>query len=86
MGEAAKRWKAQNLPEEKKVTDVIWAEVLKEFKRIKQESLSSKTYIEWKRRAERFEEVMNKRPSPTSGTDFVKKNANYYFGYLARKV
>ena len=46
LGEAAKRWKAQNLPEEKKVTDVIWAEVLKEFKRIKQESLSSKTYIE----------------------------------------
>ena len=37
LGEAAKRWKAQNLPEEKKVTDVIWAEVLKEFKRIKAE-------------------------------------------------
>ena len=80
LGEAAKRWKAQNLPEEKKVTDVIWAEVLKEFKRIKQESLSSKTYIEWERRAERFEEVMNKRPSPTSGTDFVKKYAKYFFG------
>ena len=80
LAEAAKRWKAQNLPEEKKVTDVIWAEVLKEFKRIKQESLSSKTYIEWERRAERFEEVMNKRPSPTSGTDFVKKYAKYFFG------
>ena len=79
LGEAAKRWKAQNLPEEKKVTDVIWAEVLKEFKRIKQESLSSKTYIEWERRAERFEEVMNKRPSPTSGTDFVKKYAKHFF-------
>ena len=79
LGEAAKRWKAQNLPEEKKVTDIIWAEVLKEFKKIKQESLSSKTYIEWKRRAERFEEVINKRPSPTSGTDFVKKYAKHFF-------
>ena len=53
---------------------------MKEFKRIKQESLSSKTYIEWERRADRFEEVMNKRPSPTSGTDFVKKYAKYFFG------
>ena len=74
LAEADKRWKAQNLPEEKKVSDFIWAEVLKEFKRIKKASLSSKTYIEWERSAERFEEVMNKRPSPTLGTDFVKKN------------
>ena len=78
LAEAAKRWKAQNLPEEKKVADIIWAEVLEEFKKTK-EGLSTKTKWEWDRRAERFEEVMNKRPSPTSGTDFVKKYARYWF-------
>ena len=66
MAEAAKRWKAQNLPEEKKVADIIWAEVLEEFKKTK-EGLSTKTKWEWDRRAERFEEVSRDREANALG-------------------
>ena len=31
LSDAAKRWEAQNLPQEKKVSDVIWDEVLIAF-------------------------------------------------------
>ncbi len=55
LGDAAKRWKAQNLPEEKKVADVAWGEVLEEFKNNKK-GLSSKTFIEWERRIKRFKQ------------------------------
>ena len=30
LADAAKRWKAQNLPEDKKVADVLWEEVFEE--------------------------------------------------------
>ena len=70
LSDAAKRWEAQNLPQEKKVSDVIWDEVLIAFEKTK-EGLSSKTGMEWTRRVDRFREVMNKKPTPTSGEDFV---------------
>ncbi len=61
LSDAAKRWEAQNLPQEKKVSDVIWDEVLIAFEKTK-EGLSSKTGMEWTRRVDRFREVMNKKP------------------------
>ena len=78
LSDAAKRWEAQNLPQEKKVSDVIWDEVLIAFEKTK-EGLSSKTGMEWTRRVDRFREVMNKKPTPTSGEDFVKKYAKNFF-------
>ena len=73
LSDAAKRWEAQNLPQEKKVSDVIWDEVLIAFEKTK-EGLSSKTGMEWTRRVDRFREVMNKKPTPTSGEDFVENS------------
>ena len=76
--DAAKRWESQNLPQVKKVSDVIWNEVLIAFEKTK-EGLSSKTGMEWTRRVDRFREVMNKKPIPNSGEDFVKKYAKNFF-------
>ena len=45
LSDAAKRWEAQNLPQEKKVSDVIWDEVLIAFEKTK-EGQSSKTDME----------------------------------------
>ena len=56
-----------------KVSDVIWDEVLIAFEKNK-EGLSSKTGMEWTRRVDRFREVMNKKPKPTSGEDFVENS------------
>ena len=50
--DAAKRWESQNLPQVKKVSDVIWNEVLIAFEKTK-EGLSSKTGMEWTRRVDR---------------------------------
>ena len=53
LADAAKRWKAKNLSAEKKVSDVVWEEVLEEFLKTKKR-LSFKTFIEWERRVKRF--------------------------------
>ena len=47
LADAAKRWKAQNLPEDKKVADVLWEEVFEESIKTKK-GLSSTTKIEGK--------------------------------------
>ena len=35
--------------------------------------------MEWSRRVDRFREVINKKPTPTSGEDFVKKYSKNFF-------
>jgi len=64
-------WKLKTYSKRKRVSDVIWDEVLIAFEKTK-EGLSSETGMKWTRRVDQFREVMNKKPTPTTGEDFVK--------------
>ena len=53
LSDAAKRWEAQNLPQEKKVSDVIWDEVLIAFEKTK----AGRRYKNGKERSRRYARV-----------------------------